>query len=143
MAILGGTKAMVDSTGVGDPIVEDLHRVCRRVEGFKFSSQSKQQIMEGLAASIQRTELTFPDGILRNELDSFCYEYHRGGVSYEAPSGLHDDGVCALALANHAFGGRKTVMGFGVPSMSLCNGRETNRILEIIEAKRDRSCIGA
>lgn len=97
--IIGDTAALIDSTGVGDPIVEDIQRELPQVEGFKFSSQSKQQIMEGLAASIQREELHFPDGWLREELESFEYEYTRTGVRYSAPAGLHDDGVCALALA--------------------------------------------
>lgn len=97
--------SLVDSTGVGDPIVEDLQRAVPNVEGFKFSQQSKQQIMLGLASVIQRGEVGFPDGILRDELDSFEYVY-RGddsgnftGVSYSAPDGQHDDAVCALALA--------------------------------------------
>jgi hypothetical protein len=40
-----------------------------------------------------------PDGWLRAELEAFGYEHTRTGVRYEAPPGLHDDGVCALALA--------------------------------------------
>ena len=34
-----------------------------------------------------------------SELETFEYEYTRTGVRYTAPTGLHDDGVCALALA--------------------------------------------
>lgn len=99
---IGQTPAQIDSTGVGDPIVEDLRRVCRRVEGFKFTSQSKQQLMEGLQIAIQTGEIRFPDGWLRNELESFGFRYStRGQVQYEATAG-HDDGVCALALALHA-----------------------------------------
>ena len=96
--IVGGALAYVDSTGVGDPIVEDLCRQCRGVEGFKFSSTSKQQLMEGLSASIQTRAIRFPDGWLRAELDSFGFRYSAGRVVYEATTG-HDDGVCALALA--------------------------------------------
>ena len=96
--IVGPTRAYIDSTGVGDPIVEDLARVCKSAEGYKFSSQSKQQLMEGLAASIQSREIRYPDGWLRSELESFGFRYTNGRVSYEAQSG-HDDGVCALALA--------------------------------------------
>jgi hypothetical protein len=88
-----------DSTGVGDPIVEMLQRRSGNVSGFKFTSQSKQQLMEGLAAAIQQNEVAFPDGWLRSELESFEYEYTRTGMRYSAPEGLHDDGVCALALA--------------------------------------------
>ena len=99
--LIGSTPALVDSTGVGDPIVEDLVRERPNVEGFKFSATSKQQIMEGLAAAIQRREVTFPAGWLVNELEAFEYEYRAGGVRYSAPAGLTDDGVCALALAEH------------------------------------------
>ena len=96
-------RALIDSTGVGDPIVEQLTAKCGGlVEGFKFTSQSKQQIMEGLAAAIHQSRVTFPEGQLVNELESFEYEYTKTGVRYSAPEGLHDDGVCALALAVQA-----------------------------------------
>jgi hypothetical protein len=97
--MLGSVPALVDSTGVGDPIVEDLCRTAWTVEGFKFSSTSKQQLMEGLASDIQRGEAGFPDGWLRSELEAFEFAYYAGGVRYSAPEGLHDDGVCALALS--------------------------------------------
>ena len=97
--IIGQTAALIDSTGVGDPIVEELQRSLPCVEAFKFTSQSKQQIMEGLAAKIQARGIEFPDGWLRDELEAFEFEYGKTGVRYSAPSGQHDDGVCALALA--------------------------------------------
>lgn len=104
LAMIGDVPTLVDSTGVGDPIVEDLIRERGSVQGFKFSSTSKQQIMEGLAASIQQREISFPEGWLSNELESFEYEYRAGGgVRYSSPSGMHDDGVCALALANQKY----------------------------------------
>lgn len=102
--MIGNTPALMDSTGVGDPIVEDLQRVCPNVEGFKFTQMSKQQIMEGLAGAIQQSAVTVPDGILVAELESFEYEYTKTGVRYCAPEGQHDDGVCSLALANHKAG---------------------------------------
>lgn len=98
--LIGRTPASIDSTGVGDPVVEDLIRECPYASGFKFTSTSKQQIIEGLAASIQQQAIQFPEGWLTAELESFEYQYHQGGVRYSAPDGLHDDGVCALALAN-------------------------------------------
>jgi hypothetical protein len=105
----------VDSTGVGDPIVEDLIRERANVEGFKFSASSKQQLMEGLAATIQRREVTFPAGWLANELEAFEYEYRAGGVRYSAPAGLTDDGVCALALSERC---RRSQAGRRVPLVS-------------------------
>jgi hypothetical protein len=98
LSIIGDKPALVDSTGVGDPIVEDLQREAS-VTGYNFSSKSKQKLMEGLAAAIQRQEVGFPDGWLRIELDTFEYEFTATGVRYSAPQGLFDDGVCGLALA--------------------------------------------
>lgn len=99
---IGSTDAYADSTGVGDAIVEDLRRSCMSLEGYVFTSKSKQIIMEGLAASIQQGEVYILDGMMYEELESFEYIYNaRGGVSYSAPTGMHDDIVCALALANH------------------------------------------
>ena len=99
-AIVGQRPALIDATGVGDPIVEDLQMVATQVEGFVFSSGSKQMIMEGLASAIQRKEVgLIDDPVLIGELESFEYEYTRTGVRYSAPEGLHDDAVCALALA--------------------------------------------
>lgn len=99
--IVGTTRAVVDSTGVGDAVLESLQAGGRRnFEGFKFTSPSKQQLMEGLAVAIQKQEIGFPDGVIANELESFEYEYTRTGVRYTAPSGMHDDCVCALALVN-------------------------------------------
>jgi len=92
---------VIDSTGVGDPIVEDLQRKRSKIEGYKFSSESKQRIIEGLSLSIQTQKIGFPSGIITDELESFEYEYTRTGVKYTAPAGMHDDCVCALALANY------------------------------------------
>lgn len=100
LSIVGRTPTLVDSTGVGDPILERLQADRYGVfEGYKFTSNSKQQLMEGLAGAIHRNEVIFPNGFLVNELETFEYEYTRTGVRYSAPEGLHDDGVCALALA--------------------------------------------
>lgn len=95
---IGNIPAQIDSTGVGDPIVEDLRKVCRKVEGFKFTASSKQQLMEGLQLAIQTREIRFPEGFLRSELESFGFRYSGRHVAYEATVG-HDDAVCALALA--------------------------------------------
>jgi len=96
----GYDRALVDSTGVGDPIVEALQSTgTQHFEGLKFTSPSKQQLMEGLAVAIQSGEIGYPEGIISKELEIFEYEYTRNGVRYSAPEGFHDDAVCALALA--------------------------------------------
>ena len=94
---------LMDSTGVGDPIFEDLQLAGVDVTGFKFSSTSKQQLMVGLAAAIQQRKITFPEGHITAELEIFEYEFSSTGVKYSAPSGFHDDCVMALALAVNNF----------------------------------------
>lgn len=101
---------LIDSTGAGDPIFEDLQRDGALVTGFKFSSTSKQQLMEGLASAIQQRKITFPEGHITNELEIFEYNYTAQGVKYSAPQGFHDDCVMALALAWQHFTKNK-VMG--------------------------------
>jgi len=90
---------LIDSTGVGDPILEDLQREGIAIEGLKFTSSSKQQLMEGLATAIQQGRIGFPEGAITNELQVFEYQFTSNGVKYSAPSGFHDDCVMALALA--------------------------------------------
>lgn len=101
ISTVGHTPTYIDSTGVGDPIVEDIQRQCYGVEAFHFSSNSKQQIMEGLASAIQNKKISILAGIMQDELESFEFQYGRTGVKYSSPSGMHDDTVCSLALAYH------------------------------------------
>lgn len=104
-SILSLIKApiLIDSTGVGDPIFEDLQREGLAINGFKFSSTTKQQLMEGLSSAIQQRKITFPEGAIVNELEVFEYQYTATGVRYSAPQGFHDDCVMSLALAWHHY----------------------------------------
>lgn len=106
-----GLPALVDSTGVGDPVLEALQADGgQNFEGFKFSSSSKQQLMEGLAVAIQSQLTRFPDGPIKNELDTFEFEYTRTGVLYSAPAGLHDDCVMGLALARRHYSAPRSTL---------------------------------
>lgn len=100
---------MIDSTGVGDAITEDLQKSFNHMEGFKYTSTSKQQLMELLSSAIQKNEVGFPDGIIKQELEIFEYQFTATGVRYSAPSGFHDDCVNALALAIRCKQKHKTV----------------------------------
>lgn len=107
--IIRDVPSIIDSTGVGDPVVETLQRRLGNVQGFKFTSTSKQMLMEGLAVAIQSGDIAFPRGAITAELDAFGYEHTRTGVKYT--SSIHDDTVCALALAVH---GQRAAPGLGV-----------------------------
>lgn len=95
----GFCKALVDSTGAGDPIVERLQKNSSNFEGYHFTGPSKQRLMEGLAVAIQQQQIRYPDGAIVSELENFEYEYTRTGVRYQAIEPGFDDCVCALALA--------------------------------------------
>lgn len=112
--LTGGTPALVDSTGVGDPIVENLQKTPgSKFEGYQFTAPSKQKLMEGLSAAIQTpTQIMYPSSVapheespldvpIQFELEQFEYEFTRTGVRYSAPAGFNDDVVMALALARH------------------------------------------
>jgi hypothetical protein len=103
ISIIGSSPAFIDSTGVGDPIVEDIQRECGAVEGYHFNTNSKQKLMEGLATGLQNGKTSVLDGVMKDEMESFEFEYTRTGVRYTAPDGLHDDCVCSLALAYAKF----------------------------------------
>lgn len=130
-------RVLIDSTGVGDPIVEGLQRDegdnDAQFESFKFTSESKQRIMEGLAVAIQRQNIHYPEGVIKSELEIFEYEYTRTGVKYSAPEGFHDDCVCALALAWSMY---TTAHGFK-PSAALAHNRKIISNLDTDESQDD------
>lgn len=112
--ITGTTNALVDSTGVGDAILEELQELPgSHFEGFVFGPQSKQRLMEGYAVAIQSgtTSILQDDWqgrkhTMRIEAESFEYIYTRTGVKYSAPemAGSFDDCVCSGALAVDCMG---------------------------------------
>jgi len=92
---------LMDSTGVGDPILEQAIKAGIKAEGFQFTGVSKQQLIEHLAVQLEQQNITFPNiPELIYELELYQYEITRAGnVRYTAPQGYHDDTVISLALA--------------------------------------------
>lgn len=97
--LVGDTPALVDATGVGDPVVEGMAREASGFTPFVFTPKSKQQLMEGLAVAVQSRAITIPDGPIRVELEQFEFSQRGASYYYSAPDGAHDDCVMALALA--------------------------------------------
>jgi hypothetical protein len=110
---------ILDSTGVGDPIADDLRHANISLyyeddrPGYKFTSDSKKRLIENLAIAIEQRLITFPlIEVLIEELRN--YEYNltaRGRIEYGAPDGKHDDCVTALALACWAIRSRTQAAG--------------------------------
>ncbi len=99
-----GALVYIDSTGVGDPIYEDLQRESINIRGIKFDSARKKQVIESLMLSIEQQKISLlREQVQTDELKMFTYDISPSGIiRYSAPEGLHDDCVIALALANYA-----------------------------------------
>jgi len=95
------SRLLIDATGVGDPLYDGLKREQLRVEGYKFTSASKKDLIENLSMMIDNRQISYPNiPELINELKLFGYTIGSTGlVQYGAPEGYHDDCVIALALA--------------------------------------------
>ncbi len=93
---------VIDSTGIGDPITEDLIRTGLSVDDFKYTNKSKKQLIDKLSIFIDEKRIRVPkdyEEIFR-ELETFGYDITpSGNIRYNAPSGFHDDCVNSLALA--------------------------------------------
>ncbi len=116
-------RIVLDATGVGDPIYDDLKRVWPDIEGFKFTSSSKTALVQRLIVAVEQRRVSWPAGcgkdgsnyetrerrestgdweVLTAEMRRYEYAISPSGtITYDAPSGYHDDCVMALALANH------------------------------------------
>ena len=108
-------RLVMDATGVGDPVFDDLRRELPDAEGFRITAQSKRELVQGLMVAVEQRRVTWPAGsvgsgsgqvavgdweVLTAEMRRYEYAAGPSGqVTYSAPSGYHDDCVMALALA--------------------------------------------
>jgi hypothetical protein len=103
-------RALVDATGIGDPVSEELSKKGIKVEPFIFTKASKKALIEGLVVSCDALSIRVPNSprfeVFRQELEAFEYQFDGGDVKYGAPSGMHDDCVMSLALAVFGFKSR-------------------------------------
>lgn len=98
-------QVCIDSTGIGDPIVQTLSNAGLRITPYKIgTSAAKQQLIDRLRVAIENNEVSYPynkyTAAMLEELR--CYEMsmtENGVTRYSAPSGKHDDCVISLALA--------------------------------------------
>jgi len=76
---------------------------------FKFTGQSKKELIEKLSIYIEQLKVFIPNNeTLIDELKAFGYTMtDAGNIRYNAPEGLHDDCVISLALAVWKLRGRK------------------------------------
>lgn len=94
-------RVVFDTTGLGKPIAEDLRRDNIRIEDFKFTNKSKQELISKLSLFIEQRGIEIPkEDVIIDELEAYAYSTtDAGNISYSAPTGLHDDCVVSLSLA--------------------------------------------
>lgn len=95
---------VMDSTGVGDVIYDELSNEGMNIEPFHFTSSTKTSLIQELQVNLELMKITYPPvDVLVNELLAFAYEIKKdsGRIVYNAPDGYHDDCVIAIALAVH------------------------------------------
>ena len=92
---------VLDATGIGDPIADDLLRDMVAVEPFKITNESKKELIEKLAIWIDQKKFSMlPMEETFFEFDNFTYEMtSQGRIRYQAMEGFNDDIVIAQALA--------------------------------------------
>lgn len=104
----------VDSSGPGDPVMDDFKQANAPVVGIK-TAQEKIPLIDSLAVGFENMEVSYPDiPILINELEIFDMEKSpTGHISYKAPDGFHDDAVISLALAWRGIRGGSRMVTLG------------------------------
>jgi hypothetical protein len=93
---------------MGDVLYENLKKKYSMIEPFVTNQESKINLIEDMILAFNEAKILLPTPQLNpdlyRELSTFSYEYSpkTRKVRYSAPSGMHDDCVISLALANHA-----------------------------------------
>lgn len=86
-----------------DIIKERLKNQPFDIESFTTTNASKREIIESLSLDFENDQIKLMHNReQKNELLAYSMELTKGGlITYNAPYGLHDDFVIALALANY------------------------------------------
>ena len=98
-------KVLVDMSGVGDYIVEDMVNAgISRTEGVKFTVETKQKMAQWLKQCMVEERLKIPyDSDLIAELNIERFELSKDGkIKFSHPEGTHDDRFWSLALSVYA-----------------------------------------
>lgn len=95
---------LAEQNSIGDVNIEELKKSGLPVKPFKTTAQSKAEIINMLSLGLEQGDIgILDDEQVISELQNYTIErLPSGAFRYTAPSGLHDDIVMALALANKA-----------------------------------------
>lgn len=95
----GTAKIEIDSTGVGEPIFDDLAAGGIDVEPYRFTEESRGRLLNNLRILLEQHKIKIPnDQGLIDELSAVCYKLNANG-RIKMESSTTDDRVMSLALA--------------------------------------------
>lgn len=95
-------KVLVDQSGVGEPILEEIrNQGVDCVEGVKFTTETKEELLSGLKIIMEQGRLAIPyHRRLCQQINEQQYSYSKSGhLQFNHPAKSHDDMLWALALA--------------------------------------------
>ena len=94
-------RVLAEENSIGSPNIEALQREGMGIDAFTTTATSKPPLIESLVLAFDRQEISIlDDPSFKGELMAYERTVSSSGRSqYNAPSGLHDDCVIALALA--------------------------------------------
>jgi len=116
----------MDSTGLGDPIYDDLSKKGLNIVSYKFTEASRMDLLNNLLLLLEQDKIKIPDDpILKAELQSFRYSMtDTRKIKVGVPDGLHDDCVFSLALACYNLP-NKPLPIYGIRRLNQQSGVET------------------
>lgn len=111
-----GVTLIMDSTGVGDPVYEDLEADGYDVIGIKFGNENKNNMVKLLAKDLELSHaFVLEEGL--HEFEDYTMTVTPGGKwTYSAPEGDNDDVVSAKMLQHHG------LVNEGVPGVTVLDG---------------------
>ena len=97
----GRGKVVVDNTGLGVPIVDDLLHKGINVHPFTFTQNSRNDLLTNLQILLEQDKIKIPDDPeLIEQLEAAVWEILPSGKSkVVVPEPMHDDRMISLALA--------------------------------------------
>lgn len=101
----GFRNLVVDQTGVGEPVLEEIrNQGLRTVDGLKFTIQTKEDLLGRVKIMMEQNRLVIPyHRQLCQQINEQQYERTKSGhLQFTHPSNSHDDMLWSLALAVYA-----------------------------------------
>jgi hypothetical protein len=91
----------MDTTGLGDPIYDDLRLAGLRITPYRFTHQTKDALINNAVLQVEQRTVSYPRiETLIGELKAMEYKRTAAGtLTMNAPEGMHDDAVIAFCLA--------------------------------------------